>query len=555
MLSTLTISNYALIDRLEVDFAKGFTVITGETGAGKSILLGGLSLVLGKRADLTSLRVKDEKCIIEGTFKIENYGLQNFFEESDLDYDVSTVIRREILPSGKSRAFVNDTPVTLDVLSRLGENLIDIHSQHQTMRLTENDFQMKLVDALANNQKRLSIYSKGLKTYRKAQKELQGLIDKQGAANKEQDYNSFLLEELEKAPLKTGVIEELEEEYEQLNNVELIMEQLSKGDQLFNDEQIGVLPLVTEMRQSLSKLVDFGSNYNELYLRVQSVLIELDDINSELQQLQDGVEANPELLEVVNGKLQLLYSLLKKHNASDISELITIKNELADKVFETAHLDEKIALKTREIQGMESVLEEQSVVIRENRNAVIPELKKKLESDLASLGMPSASFDIGLKASDVFTATGMDELTFLFTANRGGSYGELKKVASGGELSRIMLVIKAILAKYEKLPTIMFDEIDTGVSGEISNRMADIMSDMSADLQVFSITHLPQVASKGNNHFKVFKTEGAERTMTNMKKLTDNERVVELAHMLGGKDLSDSALAHAKQLLNPSLGI
>ena len=555
MLSTLTISNYALIDRLEVDFDKGFTVITGETGAGKSILLGGLSLVLGKRADLTSLRVKDEKCIIEGTFKIENYGLQNFFEESDLDYDVSTVIRREILPSGKSRAFVNDTPVTLDVLSRLGENLIDIHSQHQTMRLTENDFQMKLVDALANNQNRLSIYSKGLKTYRKAQKELQGLIDKQGAANKEQDYNSFLLEELEKAPLKTGVIEELEEEYEQLNNVELIMEQLSKGDQLFNDEQIGVLPLVTEMRQSLSKLVDFGSNYNELYLRVQSVLIELDDINSELQQLQDGVEANPELLEVVNGKLQLLYSLLKKHNASDISELISIKNELADKVFETAHLDEKIALKTREIQGMESVLEEQSVVIRENRNAVIPELKKKLESDLASLGMPSASFEIGLKASDVFTATGMDELTFLFTANRGGSYGELKKVASGGELSRIMLVIKAILAKYEKLPTIMFDEIDTGVSGEISNRMADIMSDMSADLQVFSITHLPQVASKGSNHFKVFKTEGAERTMTNMKKLTDNERVVELAHMLGGKDLSDSALAHAKQLLNPSLGI
>jgi len=555
VLSTLAISNYALIDSLEVDFDKGFTVITGETGAGKSILLGGLSLVLGKRADLTSLRVKDEKCIIEGTFKIDTYGLQKFFEDNDLDYDVSTVIRREILPSGKSRAFVNDTPVTLDVLSRLGENLIDIHSQHQTMQLTENDFQLKLVDALANNQKKLSEYGKGLKTYRKAQKELQSLIDVQSTANKEQDYNSFLLEELEKAPLKVGILEELEEEYEQLNNVELIMEQLSKGDQLFNDEQIGVLPLVTEMRQSLSKLIDFGTNYKELYNRVQSVLIELDDINSELQQLQDGIEANPELLEVVNGKLQLLYNLLKKHNVGDISELITIKNELADKVFETAHLDEKIALKTREIQEMESVLEEQSVVIREKRNAVIPELKKKLESDLALLGMPSASFEIGLKASDVFTATGMDELSFLFTANRGGSYGELKKVASGGELSRIMLVIKAILAKYEKLPTIMFDEIDTGVSGEISNRMADIMSDMSSDLQVFSITHLPQVASKGNNHFKVFKTEGAERTMTNMKKLTIDERVVELAHMLGGNDLSNSALAHAKQLLNPSLGI
>ena len=550
MLSTLTISNYALIDSLEVDFNKGFTVITGETGAGKSILLGGLSLVLGKRADLSSLRVKDQKCIIEGTFKIDTYGLQSFFEENDLDYEDSTVIRREILPSGKSRAFVNDTPVTLGVLSTLGENLIDIHSQHQTMQLTENDFQLKLVDALANNQKRLTDYRKDLKIYRKAQKELQNLIEVQSTAIKEQDYNTFMLEELEKAPLKEGIIELLEEEYEQLNNVELIMEQLSKGDQLFNDEQIGVLPLVTEMRQSLSKLVDFGANYKDLYERVQSVLIELDDVNSELQRLQDGVEANPDQLEQVSGKLQLLYDLLKKHNASDVLELIEIKNALADKVFETANLDEKITLKTKEIQEMESVLGKQALVIREKRKSVIPQLKKKLESDLNLLGMPSASFQIGLTDTSTFLATGMDELSFLFTANRGGNYGELKKVASGGELSRIMLVIKALLAKYEKLPTIMFDEIDTGVSGEISNRMADIMKDMSADLQVFSITHLPQVASKGNHHFKVFKTEGAERTMTNLKELTTEERVVELAHMLGGKDLSDSALAHAKQLLN-----
>jgi len=550
VLSTLTISNYALIDSLEVDFNKGFTVITGETGAGKSILLGGLSLVLGKRADLSSLRVKDQKCIIEGTFKIDTYGLQSFFEENDLDYEDSTVIRREILPSGKSRAFVNDTPVTLGVLSTLGENLIDIHSQHQTMQLTENDFQLKLVDALANNQKRLTDYRKDLKIYRKAQKELQNLIEVQSTAIKEQDYNTFMLEELEKAPLKEGIIELLEEEYEQLNNVELIMEQLSKGDQLFNDEQIGVLPLVTEMRQSLSKLVDFGANYKDLYERVQSVLIELDDVNSELQRLQDGVEANPDQLEQVNGKLQLLYDLLKKHNASDVLELIEIKNALADKVFETANLDEKITLKTKEIQDMESVLGKQALVIREKRKSVIPQLKKKLESDLSLLGMPSASFQIGLTDTSTFLATGMDELSFLFTANKGGNYGELKKVASGGELSRIMLVIKALLAKYEKLPTIMFDEIDTGVSGEISNRMADIMKDMSADLQVFSITHLPQVASKGNHHFKVFKTEGAERTMTNLKELTTEERVVELAHMLGGKDLSDSALAHAKQLLN-----
>lgn len=550
MLSTLIISNYALIDSLEVDFNKGFTVITGETGAGKSILLGGLSLVLGKRADLSSLRVKDQKCIIEGTFKIDTYGLQNFFEENDLDYEDSTVIRREILPSGKSRAFVNDTPVNLGVLSVLGENLIDIHSQHQTMQLTENDFQLKLVDALANNQKRLAEYRKGLKIFRKAQKELQELVEVQSTAIKEQDYNTFMLEELEKAPLKEGIVELLEEEYEKLNNVELIMEQLSKGDQLFNDEQIGVLPLVTEMRQSFSKLIDFGVHYKDLYERVQSVLIELDDVNAELQRLQDGVEANPDQLEQVNGKLQLLYDLLKKHNASDVSELIEIKNKLADKVFETAGLDEKIASKTKEIQEMEAVLKKQAIAIREKRNAVIPQLKKKLESDLNLLGMPSASFQISLNDTKNFNTTGMDDLSFLFTANKGGNYGELKKVASGGELSRIMLVIKALLAKYEKLPTIMFDEIDTGVSGEISNRMADIMKDMSADLQVFSITHLPQVASKGNHHFKVYKTEGAERTMTNLKELTTKERVVELAHMLGGKDLSDSALAHAKQLLN-----
>jgi DNA repair protein RecN (Recombination protein N) len=550
VLSTLSITNYALIDSLEVDFDKGFTVITGETGAGKSILLGGLSLVLGKRADLSSLRVKDEKCIIEGIFKIDTYGLKDFFETNDLDYDTSTVIRREILPTGKSRAFINDTPVTLDVLSQLGENLIDIHSQHQTMQLTENDFQLKLVDALADNQKRHAEYSKGLKTYRNAQKELQHLMEVQSTANKEHDYNSFLLTELENAPLKVGIVEELEEEYEQLNNVELIMEQLAKGNQLFNDEQIGVLPLVTEMRQSLAKLVDFGGHYGDLYQRVQSVLIELDDINSELQRIHEGVEANPEVLEEVSGKLQLLYNLLKKHNATEVSDLITIREGLSQKAFETAHLDEKIALKTRELQDLESALEEQSVVLREKRKEIIPELKSKLEADLAQLGMPSASFEISLSPTDAFTATGMDELSFLFTANRGGSYGELKKVASGGELSRIMLVIKAILAKYEKLPTIMFDEIDTGVSGEISNRMADIMKDMSNDLQVFSITHLPQVASKGNHHFKVFKTEGVERTMTNMKKLTNDERVVELAHMLGGKDLSDSALAHAKQLLN-----
>ncbi len=550
MLAHLSIENYALIDSLKVGFDSGFTVITGETGAGKSILLGGLSLVLGNRADLSSLRNKEKKCIIEADFTIGDYNLKSFFSKADLDYEDVTVIRREILPSGKSRAFINDTPVTLDVLSKLGARLIDVHSQHQTLELTENDFQFKLIDAFANNSKHLIAYKEQLQRFRSAEKELQDLVTFQSNATKEQDYNSFLLTELEAAPLKEGIIAELEAQYEQLNNVELIMEELSKGAQLFNDEQVGVLSLMTEMRAAFSKLAGFGNQYEELHQRIQSAFIELDDINTELQDFQEGITSNPALLEEVSGKLQLLYNLQKKHGASQITELIQIKNDLADKVFETAHMDEKIALKTKELQELTSALEEQALLIREKRNSIIPNLKKQLESNLGSLGMPSASFDISLKATDSFKPNGMDELSFLFTANKGSNYGLLKKVASGGELSRIMLVIKSILAKYEKLPTIMFDEIDTGVSGEISNRMADIMKEMSGAMQVFSITHLPQVASKGNHHYKVYKTDTAERTETNMMKLSNEERVVELAQMLGGKELSDSALAHAKQLLN-----
>ncbi|MDC6388319.1 DNA repair protein RecN [Maribacter sp. PR1] len=550
MLSNLSIDNYALIDSLEVSLDSGFTIITGETGAGKSIFLGGLSLVLGKRADLSSLRDKERKCIIEAYFQIKDYSLQSFFGENDLDYEDSTVIRREILPSGKSRAFINDTPVTLDILSQLGDRLIDIHSQHQTLRLTENDFQLKLIDALADNKKRLFAFKGTLNSYTALKKELQDLIDFQNTAVKEQDYNDFLLTELEAAPLKEGILEELEDQYEQLNNVELIMEELAKGDQLMNDDQMGILSLVSELKAVLSRLSGYGKQYTGLHERIQSVFIEMDDINSELQIFQDGVESNPSLLEETNGKLQLLYNLQKKHGVSEISELIQIKEELSQKAFETAHLDEKIALKTRELQDLESNLEEQALVIREKRNAIIPALKKQLEADLSHLGMPSASFKIGLKGAETFKPNGMDDLSFLFTANKGSDYGELKKVASGGELSRIMLVIKSILAQYEKLPTIMFDEIDTGVSGEISNRMADIMKAMSKDMQVFSITHLPQVASKGNHHFKVFKTDEEEGTKTNMRKLSNDERVLELAQMLGGNELSDSAMAHARQLLN-----
>lgn len=550
MLVHLSIKNYALIDNLNVDFTNGFTCITGETGAGKSILLGGLSLVLGKRADLSSLRDKDKKCVIEAEFQIDKYNLESFFKDNDLDYEERTIIRREIQPSGKSRAFINDSPVTLDILTRLGSSLIDVHSQHQTLQLTDNDFQLKVIDALADNKSGLADYTAKLLLYKTTSKELSELIDFQKEANKEHDYNSFLLEELQAAPLKLGVQEDLEEQYEQLNNVENILELISSGHQLLNDEQVGIVSLLTELKQIANRLSGFGTQYADLNERVQSVFIEVDDIASELQNYQEGTEANPQVLEEINTKLQQLYDLQKKHGVQEVSELLRIREELSEKVSVTENLEADIEKKEKELVGQKVALQKAADVLTAKRKKVIPQLKKQLEDSLKALGMPSATFKIELFKANDFKANGADGLTFLFSANKGGDYGELKKVASGGELSRIMLTIKSILAKYENLPTIMFDEIDTGVSGEISGKMGDIMQAMSKSMQVFSITHLPQVASKGDHHFKVYKLEEGAVTKTNMKQLNKEERVVELAEMLGGKELSDSAMAHARQLLN-----
>ena len=549
MLTNLSIQNYALIDDVNVSFASGFTTITGETGAGKSILLGGLSLVLGKRADLTSLKNQAQKCIIEAEFDITKYKLNEFFQVNDLDYESHTILRREILPSGKSRAFVNDTPVTLDILKGLGERLVDVHSQHQTLRLTENDFQLKVVDALAGNQSNLQQYGIHLGTYRRVSKELTALQDFQANSNKEHDYNSFLLRELEDAKLKEGIQEALETEFEQLNNVEQIMEQLSQGHQLLNDEQLGLLGRMADLKRSFQNLAEFGDSYTKLNERVQSIFIEMDDVANELELLKDRVEANPERLETINGQLQLLYDLQKKHQATSVNELIAIREELSLKVDAVENIESSIQEKERELQDVTQKISAWAVKITEARNAAIPKLKHTLQENLYALGMPSASFKIEVHPSETFKANGKDNLTFLFSANKGSEYGELKKVASGGELSRIMLTIKSLLAQYEQLPTMMFDEIDTGVSGEISNRMGDIMKQMSETMQVFSITHLPQVASKGNHQFKVFKQENEAGTSTRMKRLSEAERVNELAEMLGGKALSESALAHAKQLL------
>lgn len=549
MLANLSIQNYALIDDVSVSFFDGFTTITGETGAGKSILLGGLSLVLGKRADLSSLKNKEQKCVIEAEFDISKYQLKPFFEENDLDYEETTILRREILPSGKSRAFVNDSPVTLDVMRSLGDQLVDVHSQHQTMRLTDNDFQMKVLDALANNAEYLSNYAKSLDELKKVSKELQKLVDFQSEADKEQDYNTFLLKELEDAKLKEGMQEELEEEYEQLNNVEQIMEQLSAGHQLLNDEQLGVVGRLTDLKRAFQGLVDFGTDYKTLYDRIQSVLIETDDIASELERLKDGVEADPERLEVVNGQLQQLYDLQKKHHSDSVTDLIEIREELAKKLETVANIEDSIGQKREEVDMLTQKTDAWAKKISEGRKAVIPKLNERLQKNLASLGMPSATFKIEVNSSKSFKTNGKDDLVFLFSANKGSNYGELKKVASGGEMSRIMLTIKSILAEYESLPTMMFDEIDTGVSGEISNRMGEIMQQMSSTMQVFSITHLPQVASKGSYQFKVYKQESSEGTSTHIKQLSKDERIQELAEMLGGKSLSESALAHARELL------
>ena len=550
MLVSLSIKNYALINQLQVKFGEGLTIITGETGAGKSILLGGLGLVLGKRADLSSLKNKDEKCIIEAEFFIKNYNLEPFFKEQDLDFEKNTIIRREILPSGKSRAFINDTPVTLDVLSSLSEQLVDVHSQHQTLQLANNDFQFQVIDAVASNAENIIEYKDKLSVYHQTKNELRKLIDFQQEADKEHDYNSFLLKELQEANLVDGMLVELEADHERLNNIEEIKEKISYSIQLLSDEQSGVLSNLTEMKASLNKLSGYGSVYKGLYERINSSLIELDDAYSEIQQIEETLEADPKLLEQINSKLQVIYNLQKKHNALEVSELIKIKSELEEKVAITENLELNIKDKQLQVLKLEEILDVISAKIHDKRMGIMPKLINYLEKSLAELGMENARFKIDLNTSTSYFNNGKDELQFLFSANKGTNFGEIKKVASGGELSRIMLSIKALLAKYMNLPTIMFDEIDTGVSGEVSNKMGDIMHQMSNTMQVFSITHLPQIAAKGTTHFKVYKEEEGGITSTKLKELNNEERIVEIAEMLGGKDITNSALAHAKQLLN-----
>ncbi|MGL3001994.1 DNA repair protein RecN [Flavobacterium sp. RSSB_23] len=550
MITSLSIKNFALIDQLTIDFTKGLSIITGETGAGKSIILGALGLVLGKRADLSSLKNTEEKCVIEAHFEISKYNLQDFFQDNDLDYETDTIIRREILPSGKSRAFINDSPVNLQELQELSLYLIDIHSQQQTQELSDEAVQFKIIDAIAENKSELLKYQEGLKKYKTEKALLASLIKKQGESIKEQEYHTFLLEELLAAKLMDGEQEQLEEDFERLNNVETIKEAIDKSLAIANEEEIGVLHHLKEIKSTFQRITPFSAKYQELLERINSVIIEFDDICSELNQHAEVVLSDPEKLDYTNQKLQLIYTLQKKHQVKSVTELLEIQNELDQSLLSISNLDAEIEKIKAEITSQEEELDGLANVIHEKRLQSIPVLTSKMTQILENLGMPNVRFKIDLQLITTYFANGKEELQFLFSANKGGDFGLLKKVASGGEMSRIMLAVKAILAQYSKLPTLIFDEIDTGVSGEIAIRMGEIMKQMSANMQVFAITHLPQIAAKGDSHFKVAKSTVGEVTNSELKLLTEEERVLEIAQMLSGTVVSESALNHAKALLN-----
>ena len=550
MLHSLSIKNYALIEDIKIDFQKGFTIITGETGAGKSIMLGALGLLLGKRADYSVMRSAEEKCIIEGIFSIGSYNLESFFTREDLDYETQTIIRREILPSGKSRAFINDTPVTLPVLIELGDLLIDVHGQHQTLSLGENLYQFQVIDTLAKTGELLSAYKKELKNLKKLHQDLSELKENQAQAAREHDYNLFLMNELHEARLTAGMEEELENRYEELNNVETLSEHLGSAISVIQQEEVGSLVTLKEVRNNLSKIARFSNVYSALQERVESAIIELDDIAGEMENSLEKIEANPEELETVNARLQLIYNLQKKHSAENVEELLAILKELEEKVELTANAGVNLEKLQKEIVRKKEEINAIADKIHKARKSIIPDFTKEVETRIADLGMPNARLKIDLVKQEEFLATGKDKLSWQLSANKGGAFSDIKKAASGGELSRIMLAVKSILARESNLPTIIFDEIDTGVSGDIAKKMGNILQKMGASMQVIAITHLPQIAGKGSSHFKIFKKSQEDKTVTRITELQPEERVEELVLMLGGETGSKSAIEHAKSLLN-----
>lgn len=550
MLKNLSIKNYALIDDLNVDFNNGLTIITGETGAGKSILINALSLLLGKRSDSSSINNLNKKCIVEATFDLSNYNLKNIFTDNNLDYDTDTIIRREILPSGKSRAFVNDSPVVLNQLSSISQYIIDIHSQHQNLDLVNIDFQFDVIDSVSNNNKLLKEYKVKFLKYKNYKSELKLIKDSKLELSKAFDYNNHLLDEINNLNISDINLDDLENSYKELSNFEDIKIDLNLSSSILNDNEHGIISLMSKLNLNLKDLSSKSNSFLSLYNRLNSIYIDLDDISKDIQASNDRLTNSPVELSEISDLLSKINNVLRKHSVDNLNDLIIIQSDLATKVSKSNNIDDEIQSLNSFIKTMESELLVLSKQLNINRVNVIPNLVKNLKEILGDLGMKSAQFLIEISPVEDFLFNGMDKLEFKFSANKGSDFKLLKHSASGGEISRIMLAIKSIIANYKKLPTLMFDEIDTGVSGEVSNKIGDIMQEMSSRMQIFTITHLPQIAAKGESHFKVYKTEMDDSTTTNLIKLNNQDRIVEIAKMLEGDNISNSAVAHAKQLLN-----
>ena len=550
MLTKIFIKNFTLIDKVELDLLSGFTTVTGDTGSGKSILLNALSLIIGKRGSQSLLKNPDIKCVIEAEFNLSNFNIKKFFDDNNLDYFNQTIIRREILPNGKSRSFVNDTPVNLDVLKKIGESLIDIHTQHQSLFNSNNSFFFNLIDSLAEQQKIVINFNYELNKYKELQIQLEKLKRLNTSLNNDSDYFSFLFNELEDANLVPGEQDDLESKQKLYKNSEQIKSYNSQIEHILYSSDGSLEEKVFSLNSILNDLSKITNQYEPLKNRLNSILIELNDIQSDLNNSNFDFSDNSFEIKNIEDRINLIYSLQKKHNLSSVEDLIEKKKKLKNKLDDSSNLEADIKDFELQIETKKSFLEELSKKISGSRKKILPLLKSDLESLLGNLGMKNSSFNFILSKSKEFNRFGFDDIEVLFSANKGITHSPLFKIASGGELSRILLSIKYIMSKNLSLPTMIFDEIDTGVSGEMSNAMANMMLKMSDKMQIVAITHLPQVAAKGTQQLKVYKTNYLNTTNTDVKLLSSGERVDEIAKMLSGDEISDSALNHAKELLN-----
>ncbi len=553
MLAKLTVHNYALIRELDLNLENGLTIITGETGAGKSILLGALSLILGTRADTSVLLDKKEKCVVEGTFKIDEYDLKDFFVNNDLDYEIVAILRREINPAGKSRGFINDTPVTVNLMKVLGDRLIDIHSQHQMLMLNDNNFQLNIIDSFAGTASLRYDYGISFTVFKKLQKEFNDLKEKAERNKADLEYYQFQLNQLEEARLKRGEQDELEKEQELLGHAEEIKLALENSSKLLNHEDRSVIPLLREAKTIIGKISSFLPPDENILNRLDSAYIELDDLANEIDKLAQKIEADPERLGKVNNRLDQIYSLIQKHRVKNLDELIIKKEEIEKIIRSIITSDDRLIEMTSQLKTQTEILTNLSEEISKMRNKILPGTEKKITESLKELGMPNAKFRISLSRAKDFTSSGIDNADFLFSANKQTEPENIARIASGGELSRVMLSLKSMLTKNNNLPTIIFDEIDSGVSGEVADKVGQILSGMGKYMQVVNITHLPQVASRGTKHFHVYKEDTKDSTITRIRLLSDKERVLEVARLLSGSEITETAIKNASELINAGL--